>query len=78
MSPAPLHLSRSIGTIDHVYPVAGRGSLDHLYRCASDFDILPIGSFASNAPIGGAKTDVPIFVDMAHSQLDGNFSAGSP
>jgi len=25
------------------YPVAARGFLDHLRRCPSDFDILPIG-----------------------------------
>jgi hypothetical protein len=43
VSPALLHLSCSIGTIDNVYPVTGRGPLDHLYRCASDFNILPIG-----------------------------------
>ena len=58
-------LSRSVWTIDHVYPVAARGFLDHLHRRPSDFDILSIGCLAGNAPVGGAKTEVSVFVDMA-------------
>jgi len=68
---AKTNLSRSIWTIDHIYPVAARGFLDHLRRCPSDFDILTVGSFAGNTPVGDAETDVAVFVDMAHGQLDG-------
>src|SRR5262249_47792726 len=60
----------SVWTIDYIYPVAARRLLDHLHRRPSDFDILSVGCFAGNTPIGSAKTDVSIFVDMAHGQLD--------
>src|SRR6476661_1284467 len=63
-------LSRSIWTIDHIYPVARRGFPDHLRRCPSEFDILPIGSLAGNAPVGDAKADIAAFVGSAHGQLD--------
>jgi hypothetical protein len=34
---------RSREEVMHIYPVAARGFPDHLRRCPSEFDILPIG-----------------------------------
>ena len=54
-------VKRSVWTFDTYTPVAARSFLDHLRRCPSDFDILPIGCLAGNAPVGDAKADIAVF-----------------